>query len=48
VMHDEQLPAARALLDQLQNLPQRRWRCACGELVEGGFESCWNCGRAMP
>ena len=19
-----------------------------GEVVEGGFESCWNCGRAMP
>lgn len=48
VTHDEQLPAARAFLDQLLSLPQRRWQCACGELVEGGFESCWNCGRAMP
>ena len=48
VTHDEQEAAARALLHQLQTLPQRRWRCACGELVEGGFESCWNCGRAMP
>ena len=48
VMHDEQLEPARALLRQLQHLPQHRWRCACGELVEGGFESCWNCGRPMP
>ena len=38
----------REWLDALQALPQRRWHCACGELVEGGFESCWNCGRAMP
>ena len=48
VLHDEQLPQARVLIEQLLSLPQRRWRCACGELVEGGFESCWNCGRAMP
>ena len=48
VTHDEQLEPARALLRQLQSIPQRRWRCACGELVEGGFESCWNCGREMP
>jgi hypothetical protein len=48
LLHDEQEAAARALLQQLMNLPQRRWHCACGEEVEGGFESCWNCGRAMP
>ena len=48
IAHEEQEDAARALLQQLQSLPQRRWRCACGELVEGGFESCWSCGRPMP
>ena len=48
VTHDEQHGQARALSEELLHLPQRRWRCACGELVEGGFESCWNCGRAMP
>lgn len=48
VTHDEQEGAARALLEALRNLPQRRWMCACGELVEGGFESCWSCGRLMP
>jgi Putative prokaryotic signal transducing protein len=46
--HDEQESEARALLTQLMHLPQRRWVCACGEVVEGGFESCWNCGRPMP
>ena len=48
VLHDEQEAAARELLRELRELPQRRWVCACGELVEGGFESCWNCGRGMP
>ena len=48
IAHEEQEGAARALLAQLQSLPQRRWICACGEVVEGGFESCWNCGRPMP
>src|SRR5437016_2414584 len=48
VLHDQQEQHARKLLHDLRNLPQRRWLCACGELVEGGFESCWNCGRPMP
>lgn len=48
IVHDEQEAAARTLLEQLQSLPQRRWLCACGETVEGGFESCWRCGRLMP
>jgi hypothetical protein len=39
---------ARELLTALQRIPQRRWACACGEIVEGGFESCWQCGRPMP
>jgi hypothetical protein len=39
---------ARELLHHLQHVPQRRWRCACGEWVEGGFEQCWSCARLMP
>ena len=40
---------ARALLDELQNLPSRQWRCAgCGESVDGPFEQCWNCGALRP
>jgi hypothetical protein len=46
--HDEQEPAARAFLRDFLHVPQRRWHCACGELVEGGFEQCWNCGLPMP
>ena len=45
---DSQESQARELLHALQNVPQRRWHCACGELVEGGFEACWNCGLPMP
>ena len=45
---DHEKPRAEALLNTLQNLPQRHWACACGETVEGGFEQCWACGAAMP
>jgi Putative prokaryotic signal transducing protein len=38
---------ARELLHTLKNVPQRRWGCVCGELVEGGFEQCWKCGAMM-
>jgi hypothetical protein len=48
LVHDEQEAQARALLRDLQHLPQRNWLCVCGERVEGGFESCWRCGRPMP
>jgi hypothetical protein len=46
--HDEQEAQARALLGDLARVPQRRWLCPCGEMVEGGFEQCWNCGAWMP
>lgn len=48
ITRDEQLADARRLLADLQQVPQRRWVCVCGEVVEGGFESCWSCGAAMP
>lgn len=46
--HPQQEARARQLLHDLQHLPQRRWLCRCGELVEGGFEQCWNCLAPMP
>lgn len=47
--HPEHEQAARQLLAQLADLPQRRWLCPrCGERIEGGFEQCWNCGAWMP
>jgi hypothetical protein len=48
IADDTQEALARQLLQQVRNPPQRRWHCACGELVEGGFEACWQCGRPMP
>lgn len=44
----DQETRARALLHDLQNTPQQRWMCQCGELLEGGFEQCWQCGTLMP
>lgn len=38
---------AHALLRLLRHARQHRWLCLCGELVEGGFEQCWNCGAMM-
>ena len=46
--HDGQEAEARAFLQGLLHVPQRRWVCLCGETVEGGFEQCWSCGRPMP
>ena len=46
--YDEQEAPARELLHSLQHMPQRRWLCRCGEMVEGGFEQCWQCGTPMP
>lgn len=48
IQHPAQEAQARTLLHHLQNVPQRRWQCCCGELVEGGFEQCWSCGAWMP
>lgn len=46
--YEEQEGRARTLLADLADLPQRRWLCQCGEMVEGGFEQCWRCARPMP
>jgi len=48
IHQDSQEDRARTLLHDLQNVPQHRWFCGCGELVEGGFEQCWACGALMP
>ena len=48
ITHPEQEVRAKALLHDLQHVPQHRWQCVCGELVEGGFSQCWQCGVAMP
>jgi len=39
---------AQQVIFDLQNMPQRSWTCRCGELIEGGFQQCWNCSAPMP
>jgi len=46
-IHMEQEGRAKQVLHDLQHVPQQRWFCSCGELVEGGFQQCWNCGAHM-
>ncbi len=49
VMDDSQLEHARQTLDQLRHLPWQHWAChGCGEVVDGPFEQCWNCGALRP
>lgn len=48
IHHPTQEARAREMLYHLQHVPQHRWLCRCGELVEGGFEQCWNCAGLMP
>ena len=48
IEHDHHAEHAKQVLHHLQHLPQQRWFCACGELVEGGFQQCWNCSALMP
>jgi hypothetical protein len=48
IKHANQESRARDVLYHLQHVPQHRWFCRCGELVEGGFEQCWSCGVLMP
>jgi hypothetical protein len=45
VMDEDRHAEALRLLHELRNPPWRHWACrSCGEVVEGPFEQCWNCG----
>ena len=53
VVYDDDLGRARELLARFHadNGPERArsWVCGgCGELIEGSFDLCWNCGRERP
>ncbi|MES2948131.1 MAG: DUF2007 domain-containing protein [Pseudomonadota bacterium] len=48
VEHAKHAERAKQVLHHLQHMPQQRWFCTCGELVEGGFQQCWNCSALMP
>lgn len=47
VLHDEDLPAAKRILAEHQAPASAasQWRCThCGELIDGQFAACWQCG----
>ena len=47
VMDEGRHAEALRLLHELRNPPWRHWACPhCGEMVDGPFEQCWNCGAA--
>jgi hypothetical protein len=49
LVDEAQAAAARRLLHVLQHPPERRWACpGCAEVIDGPFDSCWNCGTAAP
>ena len=49
ITEDDELEKARTLLHALRHPKHRHWVCrACGEVVDGPFEQCWNCGAEMP
>jgi anti-sigma-K factor RskA len=49
VLDDGEHARALALLDALRHLPWQRWSCrGCGEIIDGPFEQCWNCGAMRP
>lgn len=49
VLDDAQAARARALLAEWRRPREQRWRCpGCGELIEGPFGQCWQCGADMP
>ncbi len=49
-VHDDGLhDRAQALLAAWQHLPSRHCAChSCGEIVDGPFDCCWNCGTPLP
>ena len=50
IERDEDIPAAETLISEFPH-PRlgvfESWRCPdCGEMIEGQFTACWNCGGA--
>ncbi|MBL8326885.1 MAG: DUF2007 domain-containing protein [Rubrivivax sp.] len=43
------LDEARIVFARWMQPTERRWAChGCGEVIEGPFEQCWNCGADAP
>lgn len=51
ITDDTDLPEARRIIDSMQRdlaTVNKPWRCQCGEIIEGQFTQCWNCGSELP
>lgn len=51
IIDDDEFDQARELIDAYftpLDKPGPDWKCGCGEIIEGQFLTCWNCGRANP
>ena len=54
VLSNADVPTAKAFIAEYEETlqappPGPDWTCtSCGELVEGQFSECWNCGKQAP
>ncbi len=54
VVNDEDADAAREIIEKFRDKDQNPdlqapWKCPkCGEIVDGNFGECWNCGGPAP
>lgn len=51
IIDDDEFERAQELIDAFFKPLDKHepdWRCSCGELIEGQFLSCWNCGSTNP
>lgn len=46
--YDQAMTIIAAVISNPNKLQASDWRCSCGELIEGQFGSCWNCGKDKP
>lgn len=51
IINDADLPRAEGLVAAMlvpTGVASPSWQCHCGEIIEGQFTACWNCGRERP
>ncbi len=51
VVHEEDYSQAMKIVDSVITHDQHlhnEWKCICGEIIEGQFSACWQCGTDRP
>jgi hypothetical protein len=49
LLDDGQHGAANAWFQRWMQPAERRWACpVCAEIIDGPYDTCWNCGTAAP